>query len=96
MEERWLPGPCLLAALCPPVSPGRGKGKVSRGKGDDSEEDNGDDNDDDSDDDSDDGRPVLGSSSLSLGESESDLGSLEGVREPSDGGRGVRGGCRAL
>ena len=73
------------------MSPGRGKGKVSRGKGDDSEEDNDDDSDDDSDDDNDDdnddGRPVLGSSSL--GESESDLGSLEGVREPSEGGRAL-------
>ena len=68
---------------------------MSRGKGDDRDDDNDDDNDDDSDDDSDDGR-LLGSSSLSLGESESDLGSLEGVREPSEGGRGVRGGCRAL
>ena len=68
---------------------------MSRGKGDDRDDDNDDDSDDDRGDDSDDGRPVLGSSSLSLGESESDLGSLEGVREPSDGGRGVRAG-RAL
>ena len=95
MEERWLEGPGLLATLCPPVSPGRGKGKVSRGNGDDSEDDSDDDSDDDRGDDSDDGR-LLGSSSLSLGESESDLGSLEGVRDPSEGGRGVRAGCRAL